>query len=1508
MASRDLKVVISGDAASLNRALKSSGAHLEHFDKAAKRSTGHIGGLSTGMGKAAGGVERHGKRMEHSFGRMATSAAKTGAAFAAAYVSIEGAKHAVETTKELAIATERLSLVTGLNTKTASEYAATANVLNIPVKQLSAGFVALAKSSNAAEAGGKKQTAAYKDLGISAKDIKETHGDLNELFQLTSDRLGKVKDGSKRAADGTVILGKGFASLSRLTAEGSKGIQENLDLADKYGATFGGKPIKSIKDLEKAQKELKFAQLGLSIQFTEKVAPALIKVTLGAIHLGQQLGQKLGPIIKSVTGFLKHHGTEAKFAAAGLLAVGVAVKAISFGNRIAEIGRLIASTRLLGVASRTTATEMKGLTLVGPGGGGRVPRVGPVAGGAAAAGGFFAFTEAQKAGDFKILDELTKGKLPKLSELAKVTGNNIRYAARQFPGFVAAKAILDGVGKKLGDVKVGAGQTGAQMRAAFGGLPKLFAANDDAIKLFARDFRTAFVSAGAISKRQTQIIIDTLGGMTPGARTKARDAMIAMAKQLEASGQIPKGSAKRLAKELGDAFVPIGAKASKAADRVGDATARIVKFWQDAASSVPSSITTINDAVRGLVTATTPSGQTFTGPRRKGGVVGFQGGGMVPSMVSPGELIEYGGNAITVPGARVAADSVFMPLPVGARVFTGSGQAMMAGGMHPDDALAAQAPHFARGGKVQRFSGGGSATITGATPGRTYDRWTLGSPDSHGNSGPFADEGSPSIFGRIPRGPNDGPWWGEGNRRSYLGHAMGGARGGQAILFTHGSKSTVAVKADVGKGNTYGDIFPQAAKAIGWTIGAGPLKARLLSDGDARSLLSGSNARGGSGPRAATGGRGSGWHKTGFTIDPGSDPKQTANGGMSFAELLLDAPESDNRAYHSHNLSHVLGIKGDFQGMPIGKHILVRAGPGHRAYDITKSDNGSGSTFDQAKYTIDLHREIANKIGKGGKGFLEVARVGTPDAGAATVNGRNAPPARPVDPYSVGFDAGLQGAPYITAEMLRGRATRPTRRGPHAPPATGSGGAGRDHGFSFPVFTGTVHSDDLGKSYKTPAGKLANFRGSAVAPWIYGQLNAIEKRSGRRIPSISTAFRPRQYQQDLINTGRYVVGQNIAPAGKSQHQHFEWGQGAVDIPDAGTMNNLLRYQSSKFPRLHFYQNPSDRVHFSGTGFRRGGTVGHGSGCGCGTCQMRGGGIIARFRKGGGPKAYTGPLDHLGEYLAHMTETVFSAFARAFGKIGSIGRSVTAEIGRRGGQSVLRSTNVISRIGDSQTGLGNVQGLLGIDPASVQGIGMGLWEAHDEQGKLAKSGKELGRRLKQAQKLGNKKGAARISAQLGEVAKASVAADITAVGLQRDLPHAITAEGLQNFDLADAEASLTADTADDRTALLGRKGFLEGRLADARSRGDKAAIIELIGALKSTTEALNQQDQSQADLAAALKGVQDELKTMNDHASAVSGTSTAVLWQALSDLISGNIVGKGIVPRSFTPGDGTVATY
>jgi TP901 family phage tail tape measure protein len=175
---------------------------------------------------------------------------------------------------------------------------------------------------------------------------------------------------------------------------------------------------------------------------------------------------------------------------------------------------------------------------------------------------------------------------------------------------------------------------------------------------------------------------------------------------------------------LGAIIKPIGSLAGRVAGLADDAIKAFAELGSKIVSAIVNAIkgapNAIIDAVKSLIPGPLKSvagsvlgvgesvvkgASKLLGGRRGGrlGPIGFrryQSGGMVDALVSPGEAIVCGNSTWTVPGPRVAADSVFTTLPLGAAVLTADGQARMGAGASLTEAIAMQAPHFRAGGVV----------------------------------------------------------------------------------------------------------------------------------------------------------------------------------------------------------------------------------------------------------------------------------------------------------------------------------------------------------------------------------------------------------------------------------------------------------------------------------------------------------------------------------------------------------------------------------------------------------------------------------------------------------------------------------------------------------------------------------------------------------------------------------------------------------------------------------------
>lgn len=214
-------------------------------------------------------------------------------------------------------------------------------------------------------------------------------------------------------------------------------------------------------------------------------------------------------------------------------------------------------------------------------------------------------------------------------------------------------------------------------------------------------------------------------------------------------------------------------------------------------------------------------------PKRRGGyITRFQAGGLVDALVSPGEVIEHGGGAWRVPGARVAGDTVHARLPVGAAVLTDHGQSLRAQGASLAQSIAAQMPHFASGGRVAQIARGagfrGARLVTSLAVAKAESGWrenavnrsnSDGSTDRglwqinsiHGARSTFDPEGNArAAYAISSRGRNWRPWvaYSSGAYRQHLSAARSAALGSRGASGSRESASSGEATAGVPRQRT----------------------------------------------------------------------------------------------------------------------------------------------------------------------------------------------------------------------------------------------------------------------------------------------------------------------------------------------------------------------------------------------------------------------------------------------------------------------------------------------------------------------------------------------------------------------------------------------------------------------------------------------------------------------------------------------------------------------------------
>ena len=332
-------------------------AQLARTQKQLRTTATHMGGVTKAGNKMNTSSRSVGKGLGTLGGAVGGTTGKlvklAGAAsgVAVAYLAIAEAKQAVNTTTELAKATISLNKNLGISVEKAGEWAAVAKTRGVEMKALNQAFGTLSKQMDAASTGSAKSADAFMRLGVTQKELKKL-GFQNVLGEV-SDGLKEMGPGADRTALAMKLFGRGWQTIVPVLRDGSKGMQEQLDLAKKYGATFSGGTVKSMKDFIAAQREAKFATLGLQIAFGTKLAPILTSIIthfskfVAEMRSGEGAGGKFASIMSAIGNTLStifHLITDNKGVMKALVVAVVAGTAAWAAYRVTVAGAAVATT------------------------------------------------------------------------------------------------------------------------------------------------------------------------------------------------------------------------------------------------------------------------------------------------------------------------------------------------------------------------------------------------------------------------------------------------------------------------------------------------------------------------------------------------------------------------------------------------------------------------------------------------------------------------------------------------------------------------------------------------------------------------------------------------------------------------------------------------------------------------------------------------------------------------------------------------------------------------------------------------------------------------------------------------------------------------------------------------------------------------------------------------------------------------------------------------------------
>lgn len=167
------------------------------------------------------------------------------------------------------------SIQTGLSTQTMSAMKLMAQQSGASIEDVSSGLKFLSKNFIEATNGGKQQIEAFDSIGISARDLKNAHGDLDAVMRLVMDRFSEMPDGAAKTTAELALLGKGGVALTEMFSQGSSALEDYSNLTSILGTETTPEAAAASDAFNDSLDMLDEATLGLSVSVGTELLPML---------------------------------------------------------------------------------------------------------------------------------------------------------------------------------------------------------------------------------------------------------------------------------------------------------------------------------------------------------------------------------------------------------------------------------------------------------------------------------------------------------------------------------------------------------------------------------------------------------------------------------------------------------------------------------------------------------------------------------------------------------------------------------------------------------------------------------------------------------------------------------------------------------------------------------------------------------------------------------------------------------------------------------------------------------------------------------------------------------------------------------------------------------------------------------------------------------------------------------------------------------------------------------
>lgn len=252
-------------------------------------------------------------------------------------------------TLDAAASIARASEVTGASVQTLTVFHKAAEDIGVSTEAVDKGFVKLSRSMLQFQQGNTQATAAFKALGVSAKDLAGLNTDQKIL--LITNRLGSMKDGMTKAALAQQLLGRGGAELIPVLNDlAGDGFENARAKAEQFGLLLDNDTQAAMLAAKKSFQDLEDTGKGMATQFEAGIVPAITDISNALVKATTEEGvsgfRQFGTF---VGGILKGLVLDVALLVGAILEAGAKTSAL-----VQNIGRAIGDTFTKGIKTAIT--------------------------------------------------------------------------------------------------------------------------------------------------------------------------------------------------------------------------------------------------------------------------------------------------------------------------------------------------------------------------------------------------------------------------------------------------------------------------------------------------------------------------------------------------------------------------------------------------------------------------------------------------------------------------------------------------------------------------------------------------------------------------------------------------------------------------------------------------------------------------------------------------------------------------------------------------------------------------------------------------------------------------------------------------------------------------------------------------------------------------------------------------------------------------------------------------